>query len=358
MRYKLLGHSGLRVSELCLGTMTFGEDLGWGASKDESRQMYDAFMEAGGNFIDTANIYTNGTSETFLGEFIRADREQVVLATKYTFATKPPNAHRPVDANNSGNQRKNMMQSVEASLKRLKTDYLDLYWLHGWDELTPTEEVMRAFDDLVRQGKVLYIGISDTPAWIVSQANTLAELSGWTPFIALQIEYNLVERTPERDLLPMARAFDLGVTVWSPLGSGVLTGKYNNQNAKNGATGNKAEPTRRDATSYVRVDEFTLAIAAAVQKVADEILRTPAQVALNWIRQRGDTLIPILGARRLSQLRDNMACLEFRLSDAQLQRLNAVSKIDLGFPYEMLARDDTRKSLFAGVPDLIDQRRS
>lgn len=354
MRYKLLGHSGLRVSELCLGTMTFGEDLGWGAPKDESRRMYDAFREAGGNFIDTANIYTNGTSETFLGDFIGSDREQVVLATKYTFATNPPNAHRPVDVNNAGNQRKNMLQSVEASLRRLKTDYLDLYWMHGWDALTPVEEVMRAFDDLVRQGKVLYIGISDTPAWIVSQANTLAERSGWTPFTALQIEYSLVERTPERDLLPMARAFDLGVTAWSPLGGGVLTGKYNQR----GATSSRAERTRRDVTSLVRVDDRTLAIAAAVQQVADELRRTPAQVALNWIRQRGDNLIPILGARRLSQLQDNMACLEFRLSDAQLQRLNAVSKIDLGFPYEMLARDDTRKSLFAGIYDLLDQRRS
>jgi aryl-alcohol dehydrogenase-like predicted oxidoreductase len=356
MRYKLLGHSGLRVSELCLGTMTFGEDLGWGAPKDESRRMYDAFREAGGNFIDTANIYTNGTSETFLGDFIRADREQVVLATKYTFATKPPNANRPVDVNNAGNQRKNMLQSVEASLKRLKTDYLDLYWLHGWDALTPVEEVMRAFDDLVRQGKVLYIGISDTPAWIVSQANTLAELSGWTPFIALQIQYNLIERTPERDLLPMARAFDLGVTVWSPLGSGVLTGKYNQSGSTSGRTSTSAEPTRRDVTPFVRVNDQTLAIAAAVQKVAQEIHRTPAQVALNWIRQRGANLIPILGARKLSQLQDNMACLEFRLSEAQLQRLNEVSKIDLGFPYELLAQDLTRQSLFAGTYDLIDQR--
>jgi aryl-alcohol dehydrogenase-like predicted oxidoreductase len=316
--------------------------------------MYDAFMEAGGNFIDTANIYTNGTSETFLGDFISANREQVVLATKYSFATNPPNAHRPVDVNNAGNQRKNMLQSVEASLKRLKTDYLDLYWMHGWDPLTPVEEVMRAFDDLVRQGKVLYIGISDTPAWIVSQANTLAELSGWTPFIAMEIEYNLIERTPERELLPMARAFELGVTVWSPLGSGVLTGKYN----QSGATSSRAEPTRRDATPYVQVDDQTLAIAAAVQQVADEMRRTPAQVALNWIRQRGENLIPILGARRLSQLQDNMACLEFRLSDAQMQRLNEVSKIDLGFPHELLAQDLTRKTLFAGIHDLIDQRRS
>ncbi len=267
-----------------------------------------------------------------------------------------------MDVNNVGSQRKNMLQAVEASLRRLKTDYLDLYWLHGWDPLTPVEEVLRAFDDLVRQGKVLYIGISNTPAWIVSQANTLAELSGWTPFIAMEIEYNLIERTPERDLLPMARAFELGVTVWSPLGSGVLTGKYNNQRGSTSsrAGSSRAERTRRDVTSFVRVDDYTLAIAAAVQQVADELRRTPAQVALNWIRQRGDTLIPILGARRLSQLQDDMACLEFRLSDAQLQRLNAVSKIDLGFPYEMLGQDAqrTRDMLFAGIPDLIDPRRS
>jgi len=347
--------------------MTFGDDLGWGAPKDESRRMYDAFMEAGGNFIDTSNDYTNGTSETFLGDFIGADREQVVLATKYGFATTSPtpatsptptNGHRPVDVNNAGSQRKNMLQAVEASLRRLKTDHLDLYWLHGWDPLTPVEEVMRAFDDLVRQGKVLYIGVSNTPAWIVSQANTLAKLSGWTPFIAMELEYNLIERTPERDLLPMAHAFELGVTVWSPLGSGVLTGKYNNQRgATSSRTSGRAEPTRRDATSFVRVDDYTLGVAAAVQQVADEIGRTPAQVALNWIRQRGENLIPILGARRLSQLQDNLACLEFRLSDAQMQRLNEVSKIDLGFPHEMLARDDTRKTLFAGIPDLIDQRR-
>jgi aryl-alcohol dehydrogenase-like predicted oxidoreductase len=199
------------------------------------------------------------------------------------------------------------------------------------------------------------------PAWIVSQANTLAERSGWTPFIALEIEYNLIERTPERELLPMARAFELGVTVWSPLGSGVLTGKYNNQSSSTSSrTSGRAEPTRRDATSFVRVDDYTLGVAAAVQQVADEMRRTPAQVALNWIRQRGDNLIPILGARRLSQLQDDLACLEFRLSDAQIQRLTAVSKIDLGFPYEMLGQNaqHTRDMLFAGIPDLIDQRRS
>ncbi|MDP4163375.1 MAG: aldo/keto reductase, partial [Bacillota bacterium] len=211
MKYKLLGKSGLRVSELALGTMTFGEDWGFGASKEESQKIFNAFVEAGGNFIDTAVNYTNGTSEKYVGEFIREQREQFVLATKYTLNT------RPNDPNGGGNHRKNLVQSVEKSLKQLQTDYIDLLWLHAWDFMTPVEEVMRALDDLVRAGKILYVGISDTPAWIVSQANTLASLRGWTPFIGLQVEYNLLQRTPERDLLPMARALDIGVTAWAPM---------------------------------------------------------------------------------------------------------------------------------------------
>ena len=204
MRYRLLGNSGLRVSELCLGTMTFGEDWGWGSSKDESRQILDAFLEAGGNFIDTANMYTNGSSEKLLGEFLEGRRDAAVLATKYT------NAMPGTDPNAAGNHRKNMMQAVEASLKRLRTDYIDLYWLHIWDRITPLDEVMRGFDDLVRQGKILYAGVSDMAAWAVARANTLAELRGWTPFIGLQIEYSLLERTVERELIPMAKAHGAG----------------------------------------------------------------------------------------------------------------------------------------------------
>ncbi|MGL5880379.1 MAG: aldo/keto reductase, partial [Xenococcaceae cyanobacterium] len=219
MRYKLLGNSGLRVSELCLGTMTFGEDWGWGGSYEESRKMFDAFAAAGGNFLDTANLYTNGTSEKYVGEFVAGDRHKWVIATKYSLNTGNG------EINAGGNHRKNMVQAVEASLQRLNMEYIDLLWLHAWDFTTPVEEVMRSFDDLVRMGKVLYIGVSDTPAWIISQANTLANLRGWTPFIGLQIEYSLKERTPERDLLPMAQALGIGVTAWSPLGAGVLTGK-------------------------------------------------------------------------------------------------------------------------------------
>src|ERR1700722_14945735 len=211
MRYKLLGRSGLRVSELCLGTMTFGEDWGWGSSKEESRKVYDAFLEAGGNFIDTANVYTNGTSEKLLGEFMAGHRDRIVLATKYTNAA-PGN-----DPNAAGNHRKSMMRAVEASLKRLKTDYIDLYWLHLWDQITPVEEVMRAFDDLVRQGKMLYVGVSNAAAGWIAPANPLAQLRGCSPFVGLQIEYSLIERTVERELIPMAKAMNIGVTAWSPL---------------------------------------------------------------------------------------------------------------------------------------------
>ncbi|MEH0156536.1 aldo/keto reductase [Limibacter armeniacum] len=221
MRYKLFGKSGLKVSELCLGAMTFGTEWGTGADKEESRKIFDAFVDRGGNFIDTANFYTHGTSESFLGEFMGNDRDRFVLATKYTLTEDP---YHP---NGSGNSRKNMFNTVNASLKRLNTDYLDILWVHMWDFTTPVEEVMRGLDDLVRMGKVHYIGISDTPAWIATKANMLAMFRGWTPFIGLQVEYSLIQREVERDLLPMAEDFGMSVTPWSPLGAGLLTGKYN-----------------------------------------------------------------------------------------------------------------------------------
>src|ERR1041384_2244606 len=199
MNYQLLGRSGLRVSDLCLGAMTFGEEWDWGAPKEEAKKIYDAFREAGGNFVDTANVYTNGSSERFVGEFMDSQRAEVVLATKYT------NANPGNDANAGGNQRKNMVQAVEASLKRLGTDYIDLYWLPTWDQFPPVDDVSRAFDDLVRAGKVLYIGISNASAWVVAKSNTLAELRGWTRYVGLQIEYSLLERTVERELIPLAQ---------------------------------------------------------------------------------------------------------------------------------------------------------
>jgi aryl-alcohol dehydrogenase-like predicted oxidoreductase len=321
--------------------MTFGEDWGWGADKEESRAVFQAFAEAGGNFLDTANIYTNGTSETLVGEFVKGDREKWVIATKYSLNT------RPGDVNACGNHRKNLFQAVEASLKRLGTDYIDLLWLHIWDSLTPMEEVMRAFDDLVRMGKVLYIGISDSPAWIVSQANTLATLRGWTPFIGLQIEYSLKERTPERELLPMAKALNIGVTAWSPLGGGVLTGKYNQPNPVDGRLSMTDQP--------FQILDRDLKIAETVLEIAREIGKSPAQVALNWLRNRPNSVIPIIGARKLSQLQDNLACVDFNLTGEHLQRLDNISAISLGFPHELLASQFVRDILLGGVAAQLDR---
>ena len=340
MQYKLLGRSGLRVSELALGTMTFGEDWGWGADKETSKQIFDAYANAGGNFIDTANRYTNGTSEKYVGEFVAADRDHFVLATKYTLFD------RHGDPNFSGNHRKNMMRSVEGSLQRLNTDFIDLLWVHAWDFMTPVEEALRGLDDLVRAGKVLYVGISDTPAWIVSQANTMAELRGWSRFVGLQIRYNLIDRTAERDLLPMACAFDMAVTPWSILSAGVLTGKYNQSQAVEGRM-----------TQWGDIPERDLAIAAEVVKVAQEIGQTPSQVALNWVRQQPGNIIPIVGARKLSQFENNLGALDFNLSDEQLARLNAISQFELGFPHDFLASDGVRDVVFGGTYEQIENHR-
>jgi aryl-alcohol dehydrogenase-like predicted oxidoreductase len=345
MRYKLLGNSGLRVSELCLGTMTFGEDWGWGASPEESRKVYDTFLEAGGNFIDTANVYTNGTSERLLGEFMHGQRERIVLATKYT------NAAPGTDPNAAGNQRKSMVQALEASLKRLKTDYIDLYWLHIWDQMTPIEEVMRAFDDLVRQGKILYAGVSDMPAWVVAQANTLADLRGWTPFVGLQVEYSLIERTPERELLPMAAGLGLGVTAWSPLARGVLTGKQ--LEAGGAKDSRQSHPGMKQ---FMASDARKEAIVREVVALARECGHSPAQVALAWLRQRATPVIPIIGARKLAQVKDNLACVDIRLEPAFLQRLDAVSRIEMGFPHDIFASEMARSLSFGGMRDRIDAR--
>lgn len=354
MRFKLLGLSGLRVSELCLGTMTFGEEWGWGASKEESRRIYDTFRDAGGNFIDTANIYTNGTSETFLGDFMQGHRESIVLATKYTNA--PPGN----DPNAGGNHRKSMVQACEASLKRLKTDYIDLYWMHIWDGLTPAEEVMRAFDDLVRAGKALYVGVSDAPAWWVSRSNLLAQVRGWTPFVALQIEWSLIERTVERELVPMARAQGLAVTPWGPIGAGILTGKYTNRDGSPKPPG-KAEGRYDNEmmAEFAALDEKKHRIAKAVMDVADETGKSAAQVALNWLRQQGggatrSPVIPIVGARKASQVKDNLACVDWSLTPEQLRRLDEVSRIELGFPHDFYAKSMVRNFIYGGTRDRID----
>jgi aryl-alcohol dehydrogenase-like predicted oxidoreductase len=345
MNYKLLGKSGLRVSELCLGTMTFGEEWGWGASGDESRKMFDAFVEAGGNFLDTADGYTDGTSEKMVGEFVKSDRERFVIATKFSF-----NAFKPDDPNGGGNHRKHMVEAVNASLKRLKMDYVDLLWMHVWDELTPIEEVMRAFDDLVRAGKVLYIGISDAPAWWIARANTIAEFRGWTQFVGLQIEYNLVERTPERELLLMAEAMGLTVTPWSPLASGLLTGKYSKTSKKS----SKEEKRLEKTPQFKALSDRNLQIADTVVEVAKEAGKSPAQVALNWLRAKRN-MIPIIGARKFSQLEDNMKCVEWHLNTKQLKRLDDVSTIEMGFPMDFIHREGVRQFLHGGMFDRIQR---
>jgi aryl-alcohol dehydrogenase-like predicted oxidoreductase len=342
MRYRLLGQSGLRVSELALGTMTFGEDWGWGASRSESKKMFDMFAESGGNFIDTAINYTNGTSEKFVGDFIQSDRDYFVVATKYSL--RDNNASK-LDPNIGGNQRKNMIRAVETSLKNMGTDYIDLYYLHMWDFTTPVEEVMRAFDDLVRDGKVRYIGISDTPAWVISKANMLAELRGWSRFVATQFPYSLAGRDAEREIIPMARSEDIAMTVWGILGGGVLTGKYRDENA---------------TTRYDQASEERMKLADGIVALAKESGVTPSQLAINWVRQRpgsGAPIIPILGARTLAQLEDNLGALDFSLSDSQVTELDALGPVKLGFPYDFLTSSGVRELLFGETFELTDNHR-
>lgn len=337
MRYKLLGRSGLRVSEFSLGTMTFGETWGWGASKAESKKMFDLFANAGGNFIDTSINYTDGTSEEFLGDLLKTDRDHFVVATKYTL-TKPDNA----DPNGGGNSRKNMMKSVEKSLKHLKTDFIDVYYLHMWDYMTPVDEVVRGLDDLVRQGKVNYVAFSDTPDYIVAEANTRAELMGWSRFVGMQIPYSLLDRAVERSIIPMAAHWDMTVLPWGLLEAGILTGKFLN-GIKN--------PTRLNPKK-IGLSEKSLNIVKEVQKISLEIGKPMSQVAINWVRQSPKAqMIPILGARSARQLKDNLGALDWKLSDDQYQRLDKVSAIDLGFPHGFL---DGNRYIYGATFDKID----
>jgi aryl-alcohol dehydrogenase-like predicted oxidoreductase len=346
MRFKLFGRTGLRVSELCLGTMTFGEEWGWGADHEESLKIWRAFLDAGGNFVDTANNYTNGTSETLVGEFAAGSRQKLVIATKYSLTTDP------TDPNSGGNHRKSLVQSLERSLKRLRTDYVDLLWLHLWDFMTPIDEIMRALDDAVRVGKVLYVGISNTPAWVISQANMLAEMRGWTPFAGIQIEYSLAQRDAERDLLPMAVSLGLHALAWSPLKNGLLSGKYNSGKHGNRtvAEGRLSEGSR----SRNRVSERDLPIAEQVIEVAAEIGHSPAQVALAWIRQQSPILIPIIGSRKLGQMADNLGCLELELSAEHLKKLDELSRPELGFPHDFISAEFARAMVNGDIRDRID----
>lgn len=341
MRFRLLGNSGLRVAELALGCMTFGENVSWGADRDTSAKIYEAYRNAGGNLIDTANeIYTAGTSERLVGEFVKADRDAIVLATKYTDSLPT------IDPNRGGNHRKSLRASLERSLKSLQTDYIDLLWVHAWDFMTPEEEILRALDDAVRAGKVLYIGISDAPAWVVARSNAIAELRGWSSFIGLQIEYSLVQRTVERELLPMARALDIGVVGWSPLGSGVLSGKYGGEQRPEALS-------KRAEAGFLPLSDRNLAIARRVGEIAKELGVSSAQVAINWVRAKG--VIPILGASKPAQIDDNLACLGFTLSPGQVAALDALSAIELGFPHDFLTA--TRGATYGGTFDRIERHR-
>lgn len=342
MRYKLLGASGLRVSELALGTMTFGEDWGWGASKQESKRIFDAFAAAGGNFIDTACNYTEGTSERFVGEFIESDRDRYVVATKYTLR---PNAAQNNDPNRGGNHRKNLQREVEASLERLGTEYIDLLYVHMWDYMTPVEEVMRGLNDLVRAGKILYYGFSDTPAYVLAQANMYARCHGMAPVIATQVPYSLRGRDAEREIMPYARQDDVAVTTWGMLGGGVLTGKYRDPKA---------------TTRYEDVPEDALDLADEVVELAKEIGRSPAQVAINWVKGRQDKaqIIPILGARTEKQILDNLGVLEFELSEEQRNRLEALTDFSLGFPRSFLTGENVLNLVHGETAGLIDNHRA
>jgi len=340
MRYTLLGRSGLRVSEVALGTMTFGEAWGWGASKDECQHIFDAYVEAGGNFVDTACNYTDGQSEEIVGELVASDRDHFVVATKYTLTS------RPADPNAGGNHRKNLVHTLEASLRRLRTDYVDLLWLHMWDGLTPVEEVVRALDDLVSSGKVLYVGISDTPAWVVARAVTLAEQRGWSPFVAVQAPYSLLDRDVERELLPMASSLGITLTPWGMLEGGALTGKY------------LAEAATDEPRRYDGVGPRANAIAREAIAIAEELDATPAQVAIAWVRAQPWHTVPIAGARSAAQLRENLGMLDVALADEHLARLSAASEFRTGFPREFLESDHVRGLIFGETFDLIDDPRA
>lgn len=345
MRYPIFGNTGLKVSELCLGAMTFGNDWGWGSSPKESRAVFDAFAEAGGNFIDTADVYTGGTSEKLLGEFIASERDRFVVATKFTAG---PEAR---DPNAAGNSRKNMRRCLEASLKRLGTDYIDVYWVHVWDFLTPIEEVMQSFDDLVREGKVLYVGLSDAPAWVISRAQTLAEQQGSTRLAAMQILYSLSERGIEGEFLPMAETLDLAVCCWSPLDQGLLTGKFTQ-----GSGGGR--DSLRSSMHGGGVPDAKAPIIAELEQVASELSATPSQVALRWLRQRSPRSIPIMGARTEAQLRDNLGAVDLVIPDALFERLETVSRRPLAWPHEMYSSPAQTGFTYGGYLADIETQRS
>jgi aryl-alcohol dehydrogenase-like predicted oxidoreductase len=344
MRYRTFGrHTGLRVSELALGTGNFGTGWGHGAERDDARKIFEGYVQAGGNFIDTANAYQRGQAEQLLGEFITADRDRLVLATKYTFGTTPADG-----ISETGNSRKNMIRSVEKSLERLKTDRIDLLWAHIADGVTPMNEILRAFDDLVRSGKILYAGLSNFPAWRIARADAIADLRGWSPIAGIQIEYSLVERTADRELLPMAEALGLGGTLWSPLGGGFLTGKYRSSD--------EGRLKRLGTLVHTEKTSRETAVLDAVLAVAREIEGSPTHVAIAWLLNKAarstTSLIPILGPRIGEQLDATLGALDVTLTQDQVARLDAVSAVPLGVPHEQIRQQTS--SVAGGKGDLLE----
>jgi aryl-alcohol dehydrogenase-like predicted oxidoreductase len=342
MRYQILGRSGVRVSELALGTLTFGEDWGFGAAQQASARLLDIYAEAGGNFIDTANFYTDGTSERMVGQLLRGRREEFVLATKYTVET------RAGDVNSAGNHRKSLVNSLEESLRRLDTDYIDLLWVHARDTLTPVPEIMRALDDQVRAGKVGHVGVSNWPAWEISQANVVADLKGWSPFVGVQARYNLLDRGVERELLPMALGFDLPLFCWGALAEGRLTGKY--------LDGGRGRLTTIEPEEHSKVGSDDLV--REVVKIAEEGGWSAAQVALAWLLTRPGVVVPVLGATREEQLRDNIGAVDVRLESDQLARLDSAGEISLGYPHDMLRQEVTIEKVYTSRWRDIEDRRT
>ncbi|XXY49005.1 aldo/keto reductase [Sorangium sp. So ce269] len=339
MRYRVFGRTGLRVSSLALGASNFGTGWGHGATRDVAKEIFDGYRAAGGNFIDTANNYQLGESERLLGELIANDRDEIVIGSKYSSGGASDSG-----LQSTGNSRRAMVQSVEASLKRLATDRLDLLWVHIPDAVTPIDEIARGFDDLVRSGKILYAGLSNFPAWRVATAATIAEMRGWAPVAALQIEYSLVERTVERELLPMAAAFGLGTVGYSPLGGGLLTGKYRRNEIGRAQKLGMGIHAESDARKTATVD--------AVLAIADEVGVSPGQVAVAWVLAKG--VLPIIGPRTPEQLADNLAGADVALTAAQIARLDAASEVPLGFPHELLASANARHAVTGSKADLLD----
>ncbi|TGQ72683.1 MAG: aldo/keto reductase [Mesorhizobium sp.] len=333
MTYYTLGNSGLRVSRLALGTMTFGTEWGWGTDRETARAMFDAYVEAGGNFFDTADLYTNGTAETWLGDFVaeRGLRDKAVIATKFTMNTDPGNP------NAGGNGRKNIMRAVDASLQRLGTDYIDLYLMHVWDRLTPAEEVMRTLDDLVRAGKVRHVGLSDVPAWYAGRAQAIAELRGYEPISAMQLEYSLAERAIEHEFVPFGARHGAGIMVWSPLASGLLSGKYRPTQAGNAGRLDGFRNTTHPG--FQKFTEQNWAIVAELEKVAAELDRSMPQIALNWVATQPGIASVILGATKLGQLHDNLGALDFPIPAELRARLDSVSRTSRPFPHSYFGNE-------------------